>query len=170
MGARELKDTRGLWSMASTKQGSWWLTEKEAAMVKPSWSTLGPLQMCYGCWLGILGDLLTVGLGVSLTLCLLLGLFSIYWVVSSRFECEDFCLVLLYLVRHALLMSLGGLLFSGVWERRVEGWVWERRKMKGTDRNGGRGICRQDVLYERRKIKLEKKSLWPFAAFYCFFS
>lgn len=59
---------------------------------------IGPLHICYGCWLGVSSALLTVGEGVSLTfLCapevpfFLLG-------CCTQTCCEGLHLVLLYLV------------------------------------------------------------------------
>ena len=46
-------------------------------------SVLGPLCMRYGYELGVFVGLLRVGVGVPLTLSLLLGLFPSYWVASS---------------------------------------------------------------------------------------
>jgi hypothetical protein len=46
-------------------------------------------------------------------------------------------------------LSRGGLLFSEE-ENKEAGVDWERRKGRGTKRNGRRGNCGWDVSYERR--------------------
>lgn len=79
----------------STKQGSWEFVETEAAIAEPAWISTRS-SACYGCWLDVLGSLVTVGMGVSLTLLPVLGTHFLLGCLSQH-GCEHLCLVLLYL-------------------------------------------------------------------------
>lgn len=92
-------------------------------------STLNPLHIYYGHWLGILGGLLTVDVGVSLGL----------------FFCEIALPSMLYLV---VLCSADACSFL---RRNSGGWGWVEGSWEGTTRSGGgTGSFGQDVLYVRR--------------------
>ena len=71
---------------------------------------LGPLHICYGCWFGVWWGLLTVGVGVSLTLLpTLKTFFLLLGCLALRVCAWPYCILLC----HIGLMSLEGLLFLG---------------------------------------------------------
>lgn len=87
-------------------------------------SARGPLHIYYGWWLGVFVGLLTVEMGVPLTLLSALGTLFLLLACFTQLWYESLCLVLLYLV---LLCSVGiperpGLLFFGGGDR--EGMDW----------------------------------------------
>ena len=109
-------------------------------------SVLGPLHICYSGVASCFYRTPNSGDGVSLTL--LPALETSYWVASPTLDMRvcvwSYCILLC----HVWLMSLGGLIFSGV---RLEGeWIWRREEVEEARRSGRKGACNWDVLYERR--------------------
>lgn len=61
------------------------------------WSAPGPLHINYGCKLGVFVGFPIVGVHVSLTLCLFMGIFLLIgFLVQPKYKAS--CLVLLYLI------------------------------------------------------------------------
>ena len=65
LGPRVFEGTRRPQPAESTKQAPWRFIETDMAITE---TVIGPLHVCYGCWLGVLGGFLALGEEVSLTL------------------------------------------------------------------------------------------------------
>lgn len=93
-----MEETRRTWTTESIKQGLHGLTEPEAANTGPAWVCTLCVMILAWCFVG----LLTVRMGVSLTFCQLLELFSFCWV--TLFNLNMRCFVLFYFVVSSLIL------------------------------------------------------------------
>lgn len=112
-------------------------------------SVLGPLHICYDCWLGIWGDSWQWEWGCLWLFCLLLESLSSYWVALYSLDMRVCAWYYCILLCHVWVMSLGDLLFS-VWR---QGWGRGSGRESRSRRSGGTGKCGQDILYEKRISK-----------------
>lgn len=129
IGAREVKDITRTLPTESTKQDSQRL-KRQLRMAYGS--KLGPLHVRYSCVAWCSCGLLTMGVGLSLTLLFALGTFSSHWVASSSLDLR--VCTWSYILGHAWLILLGGCSF-----------------LKGNGKGSGRGGKRGETGMSGRR-------------------
>lgn len=125
------------WSKKSIKQQLWGLNG----------SVLGPLCVCYVCWLGVLVGLLAVEVGVSLTLLPALRTPSLLLSGLTHTFCEGLCLVSYLVALCSLAVPERPALFCEEGQQSGSG-VGVMVKRTGRRKEWGR--WNWDVLYERK--------------------
>lgn len=113
-------------------------------------TTLGFLQTCCGCIVWCFGVMLSSGSGCVSDSCLLLSLFSSYWVAFSSINMRTFALSYYISFSCVWLLSIGGLIFS---EEKLRGrgrQFGRKRRSEGIGRNRGWGKLWSVCMYERK--------------------